>query len=48
MASANNMYRSLTWLASSGGLPPNETTFATLLQHRGYRTGLIGKARGTL
>uniref|UniRef100_A0A8B7VA94 Arylsulfatase H-like n=1 Tax=Castor canadensis TaxID=51338 RepID=A0A8B7VA94_CASCN len=41
MASANNMYRSLTWLASSGGLPPNETTFATLLQHRGYRTGLI-------
>ncbi|XP_042313626.1 arylsulfatase D-like isoform X2 [Sceloporus undulatus] len=28
---------------SSGGLPPNETTFAKLLQHQGYTTGLIGK-----
>nr|XP_060625864.1 arylsulfatase H-like isoform X1 [Anolis sagrei ordinatus] len=28
---------------SSGGLPPNETTFAKLLQQQGYTTGLIGK-----
>nr|XP_020642654.1 arylsulfatase H-like [Pogona vitticeps] len=28
---------------ASGGLPPNETTFAKLLQKQGYITGLIGK-----
>ncbi|KAH0624672.1 hypothetical protein JD844_032357 [Phrynosoma platyrhinos] len=28
---------------SSGGLPPNETTFAKLLQQQGYTTGIIGK-----
>nr|XP_045728561.1 arylsulfatase H [Mirounga angustirostris] len=43
MASRFNLNRELTWLGGSGGLPANETTFATLLQHRGYRTGLIGK-----
>ncbi|XP_008071622.1 arylsulfatase H [Carlito syrichta] len=43
MASAYNLNRALPWLGGSGGLPPNETTFAKLLQHRGYRTGLIGK-----
>ncbi|XP_036126092.1 arylsulfatase H [Molossus molossus] len=43
MASAFNLNRGLAWLGGSGGLPTNETTFAKLLQHRGYRTGLIGK-----
>ncbi|XP_063161132.1 arylsulfatase H-like [Candoia aspera] len=28
---------------STGGLPRNETTFATLLQQQGYTTGIIGK-----
>ncbi|MBZ3881861.1 Arylsulfatase H [Sciurus carolinensis] len=44
MASSNSMNRGLTWLGGSGGLPTNETTLAKLLQHRGYRTGLIGMA----
>ncbi|XP_006903244.1 PREDICTED: arylsulfatase H [Elephantulus edwardii] len=43
MASDSNLNRVLPWLGGSGGLPTNETTFAKLLQHRGYRTGLIGK-----
>uniref|UniRef100_F6R5H3 Arylsulfatase family member H n=1 Tax=Equus caballus TaxID=9796 RepID=F6R5H3_HORSE len=43
MASPFNLNRALIWLGGSGGLPTNETTFAKLLQHRGYRTGLIGK-----
>ena len=42
MASSSNLNRDVVWLGGSGGLPPNETTFAKLLQHRGYRTGLIG------
>uniref|UniRef100_G3TPJ9 Arylsulfatase family member H n=1 Tax=Loxodonta africana TaxID=9785 RepID=G3TPJ9_LOXAF len=42
-ASPFNLNRALAWLAGSGGLPTNETTFARLLQHWGYRTGLIGK-----
>ncbi|NWW42517.1 ARSD Arylsulfatase, partial [Pedionomus torquatus] len=42
MASSNR-YRALQWNAGSGGLPPNETTFARLLQQQGYTTGLIGK-----
>ncbi|XP_054979590.1 steryl-sulfatase [Sorex araneus] len=29
--------------ASSGGLPPSEITFATLLRDQGYRTALVGK-----
>ncbi|XP_070606968.1 arylsulfatase H-like isoform X3 [Erythrolamprus reginae] len=36
-------YRVLQSIASSGGLPPNETTFAKILQKQGYSTGLIGK-----
>ncbi|XP_010828574.1 PREDICTED: arylsulfatase H-like, partial [Bison bison bison] len=44
MASSSNLNRDVVWLGGSGGLPPNETTFAKLLQHRGYRTGLIGMA----
>ncbi|XP_066455990.1 arylsulfatase D-like isoform X4 [Eleutherodactylus coqui] len=33
----------IDWLASPGGLPPNETTFASILQKQGYTTGIIGK-----
>ncbi|XP_074848567.1 arylsulfatase D-like [Carettochelys insculpta] len=33
----------LLWTACSGGLPPNETTFARILQQQGYTTALIGK-----
>nr|XP_054107404.1 arylsulfatase H [Callithrix jacchus] len=43
MVSPCNLNRALTWLGGSGGLPTNETTFAELLQHRGYCMGLIGK-----
>ncbi|XP_030057972.1 arylsulfatase D isoform X1 [Microcaecilia unicolor] len=35
--------RVLYWLGGPGGLPPNETTFAKVLQQQGYTTGLIGK-----
>uniref|UniRef100_A0A8D0L5Y9 Sulfatase N-terminal domain-containing protein n=1 Tax=Sphenodon punctatus TaxID=8508 RepID=A0A8D0L5Y9_SPHPU len=31
------------WVGGSGGLPPNETTFAKIMQQQGYTTGLIGK-----
>ncbi|OWK60824.1 Arylsulfatase D [Lonchura striata] len=40
---AVNDYRVIFWNAGSGGLPANETTFAKILQHQGYSTGLIGK-----
>ncbi|XP_068186205.1 arylsulfatase D [Antennarius striatus] len=33
----------LLFLAGSGGLPPNETTFPKRLQQQGYTTGLVGK-----
>ncbi|XP_016116307.1 arylsulfatase D-like [Sinocyclocheilus grahami] len=33
----------ILFLAGSGGLPPNETTFAKLLQKQGYTTGIVGK-----
>lgn len=39
---AVNDYRVIFWNAGSGGLPPNETTFAKILQQQGYSTGLIG------
>ncbi|XP_018426467.1 PREDICTED: arylsulfatase D-like isoform X1 [Nanorana parkeri] len=35
--------RALKWLGVSGGLPPNETTFAKILQKQGYYTGILGK-----
>lgn len=31
------------FVGSSGGLPPNETTFAEVAQQHGYSTALIGK-----
>lgn len=40
---AINNYRVIFWNGGSGGLPPNETTFAKILQQQGYSTGLIGK-----
>ncbi|KAH1186516.1 hypothetical protein KIL84_019265 [Mauremys mutica] len=40
---ATNDYRVIQWAGASGGLPPNETTFAKILQQQGYITGLIGK-----
>ncbi|XP_029854687.1 arylsulfatase D-like isoform X3 [Aquila chrysaetos chrysaetos] len=33
----------LFWNGCSGGLPPNETTFARILQQQGYSTALVGK-----
>ncbi|KAG8450629.1 hypothetical protein GDO86_003052 [Hymenochirus boettgeri] len=35
--------RVIMWTAASSGLPPNETTFASILQQEGYTTGIIGK-----
>ncbi|XP_075052581.1 arylsulfatase D-like isoform X2 [Mixophyes fleayi] len=35
--------RVIKWLGASGGLPPNETTFASILQKKGYSTGILGK-----
>ncbi|XP_075119739.1 arylsulfatase D-like [Leptodactylus fuscus] len=35
--------RVLKWLGAPSGLPPNETTFASILQKQGYSTGIIGK-----
>ncbi|XP_077002656.1 arylsulfatase L isoform X2 [Tamandua tetradactyla] len=36
-------YPVLQWAGASGGIPINETTFAKILQSKGYATGLIGK-----
>ncbi|XP_008627577.2 arylsulfatase D-like isoform X1 [Corvus cornix cornix] len=33
----------LFWNGGSGGLPPNETTFARILYQQGYSTALVGK-----
>ncbi|XP_053562417.1 arylsulfatase D [Bombina bombina] len=41
--SGHDGYLVLMWTAVSGGLPPNETTFPTILKEEGYTTGIIGK-----
>ncbi|RXM99865.1 Arylsulfatase F [Acipenser ruthenus] len=33
----------ILWTGASGGLPSNETTFATMLQKHDYSTGIVGK-----
>ncbi|XP_040390274.1 arylsulfatase H-like isoform X4 [Cygnus olor] len=45
---AINNYRVIFWNGCSGGLPPNETTFAKILQQQGYSTGLIGRITGLI
>ncbi|XP_035167197.1 arylsulfatase D-like isoform X2 [Oxyura jamaicensis] len=40
---SNTQYRVLFWNGCSGGLPPNETTFARILHQQGYSTALVGK-----
>uniref|UniRef100_H3AA90 Arylsulfatase D n=1 Tax=Latimeria chalumnae TaxID=7897 RepID=H3AA90_LATCH len=40
---SSSRVRVLLWTGGSGGLPPNETTFAKVLQNEGYATGIIGK-----
>nr|XP_013036077.2 arylsulfatase H-like isoform X3 [Anser cygnoides] len=45
---AINNYRVIFWNGGSGGLPPNETTFAKILQQQGYSTGLIGRITGLI
>ncbi|XP_035659712.1 steryl-sulfatase-like, partial [Branchiostoma floridae] len=42
MAPSGQM-RVIPFLASPGGLPANETTFATILKQAGYDTALVGK-----
>ena len=39
MASPGDEHRFIAILSSSGGLPQNETTFAKILKHEGYKTG---------
>nr|BDB45832.1 arylsulfatase E [Mus musculus molossinus] len=41
--SSGNGHRVLQWASGAGGLPPQELTFARVLQGRGYVTGLVGK-----
>ena len=43
LASSAGRKRVFVKTAVQGGLPGNETTFAKVLQRRGYRTGYIGK-----
>ncbi|MCJ8732133.1 hypothetical protein PDJAM_G00207370 [Pangasius djambal] len=40
---SNGRMQVILFLGASGGLPPNETTFAKLLQKQGYATGIFGK-----
>uniref|UniRef100_A0A8D0H7W4 Sulfatase N-terminal domain-containing protein n=1 Tax=Sphenodon punctatus TaxID=8508 RepID=A0A8D0H7W4_SPHPU len=40
---SNTKVRVIQFTGSSGGLPPNETTFAKILQQQGYTTAVIGK-----
>uniref|UniRef100_A0A8C9NVD6 Sulfatase N-terminal domain-containing protein n=1 Tax=Serinus canaria TaxID=9135 RepID=A0A8C9NVD6_SERCA len=42
MASSTQQ-QALFWNGGSGGLPPNETTFARILYQQGYSTALVGK-----
>lgn len=41
--SSGNGHRVLQWASGAGGLPPQELTFARVLQGRGYVTGLVGE-----
>ncbi|XP_071603441.1 arylsulfatase D-like isoform X3 [Heliangelus exortis] len=40
---SNTQRQVLFWNGCSGGLPPNETTFARILRQQGYSTALVGK-----
>ncbi|XP_051005655.1 steryl-sulfatase-like [Acomys russatus] len=40
---SRNLVGVFLFTASSGGIPPNEVTFAQLLREQGYSTGLVGK-----
>jgi hypothetical protein len=43
MTSDNPRFRTLNSPAQPGGLPHNETTFASIAKSLGYRTGVVGK-----
>ncbi|CAH1267438.1 STS [Branchiostoma lanceolatum] len=43
MSASGHNWRYFPFVAGAGGLPQNETTFATLLNDAGYSTALVGK-----
>lgn len=47
MASSTRQ-RIIFWNGCSGGLPPNETTFARILHQQGYSTALVGMRHSNL
>ena len=42
---SNNRMRVIPFIASTAGLPANETTFADLAKRSGYKTGYVGEFR---